>query len=96
MVATPGAAGILTDQNPQKPPVEFNHAINYVNKIKTRFGNDPTTYKNFLEILQTYQKEQKPIKEVSARLDVAWYKELNACRPHTGLCPGHQPLRWLA
>lgn len=65
MVATPGAAGILTEQNPQRPPVEFNHAINYVNKIKTRFANDQNTYKTFLEILQNYQRDNKPIKEVS-------------------------------
>ncbi|EMD41871.1 hypothetical protein CERSUDRAFT_42152 [Gelatoporia subvermispora B] len=38
---------------------EFNHAIQYLNKIKTRFADDPETYKQFLEILQTYQKEQK-------------------------------------
>lgn len=46
------------------PQVEFNHAINYVNKIKNRFSNDPETYKQFLEILQTYQKEQRPIQDV--------------------------------
>lgn len=49
----------------RRAPVEFNHAINYVNKIKNRFSSDPETYKQFLEILQTYQKEQKPIQEVS-------------------------------
>ncbi|KAI8381266.1 uncharacterized protein BYT42DRAFT_604256 [Radiomyces spectabilis] len=48
----------------KRPPVEFNHAINYVNKIKSRFANDLDTYKQFLEILQTYQKDQKPITEV--------------------------------
>ncbi|KAJ3283299.1 Transcriptional regulatory protein sin3 [Borealophlyctis nickersoniae] len=47
-----------------KAPVEFNHAINYVNKIKNRFSTEPDTYKHFLEILQTYQKEQKPIHDV--------------------------------
>ncbi|KAG8901860.1 Transcriptional regulatory protein sin3 [Tulasnella sp. 403] len=47
-----------------KRPVEFNHAINYVNKIKNRFASDPDTYKQFLEILQTYQKEQRPIASV--------------------------------
>lgn len=52
----------------QRPPVEFNHAINYVNKIKTRFAGDPSTYKIFLEILQTYQKEQRPIQEVYAQV----------------------------
>ncbi|GAA5907361.1 hypothetical protein JCM6882_002816 [Rhodosporidiobolus microsporus] len=46
------------------PIMEFNHAINYVNKIKNRFAKDPETYKTFLEILQTYQKDQRPIQEV--------------------------------
>lgn len=66
----------------RRPPVEFNHAINYVNRIKVkfiknfyysntnhffkqnRFAHNPDIYKQFLEILQTYQKEQKPIGEV--------------------------------
>lgn len=48
----------------EKAPVEFNHAITYVNKIKNRFSSQPDTYKKFLEILQTYQKDQKPIGEV--------------------------------
>lgn len=46
--------------------MEFNHAITYVNKIKNRFAKDPETYKTFLEILQTYQKDQRPIQEVSS------------------------------
>ncbi|GAN05808.1 paired amphipathic helix protein Sin3a isoform 1 [Mucor ambiguus] len=48
----------------KKPPVEFNHAINYVNRIKNRFASNPDIYKQFLEVLKTYQKEQKPIDEV--------------------------------
>ena len=32
-----------------KPQVEFVHAISYVNKIKTRFSNDESVYKAFLE-----------------------------------------------
>jgi paired amphipathic helix protein Sin3a len=51
-------------------PVEFNHAINYVNKIKTRFANQPDIYKHFLEILQTYQREQKPIAEVYQQVTI--------------------------
>ena len=49
---------------PKKAPIEFDQAINYVTKIKTRFAKQPETYKAFLEILHTYQKEQKTIKEV--------------------------------
>uniref|UniRef100_A0A8B9KDB4 Paired amphipathic helix protein Sin3a n=1 Tax=Astyanax mexicanus TaxID=7994 RepID=A0A8B9KDB4_ASTMX len=42
---------------------KFNHAINYVNKIKNRFQGQPDIYKAFLEILHTYQKEQRNAKE---------------------------------
>lgn len=56
--------------NTNKAPVEFNHAITYVNKIKNRFSGQPETYKKFLEILQTYQKDQKPIQEVYAEVQV--------------------------
>jgi paired amphipathic helix protein Sin3a len=49
---------------PQHQPVEFDHAISYVTTIKKRFGGDPSTYHAFLEILHTYQKEQRGIKEV--------------------------------
>lgn len=49
-------------------PVEFNHAISYVNKIKTRFNSQPEIYKQFLEILQTYQRESKPIQDVYAQV----------------------------
>ena len=52
----------------EKKPVEFNHAINYVNKIKQRFSGEPDTYKHFLEILQTYQKDAKPIQEVYSQV----------------------------
>lgn len=44
--------------------VEFDHAISYVTTIKRRFADDPSTYHAFLEILHTYQKEQRGIKEV--------------------------------
>jgi paired amphipathic helix protein Sin3a len=51
-------------QDSKEPPVEFDHAINYVTTIKKRFAGEPDTYKKFLEILHTYQKEQRGIKEV--------------------------------
>lgn len=40
------------------PNIEFHYAIQYVNKIKTRFEDDPETYKLFLEILHSYRREQ--------------------------------------
>uniref|UniRef100_A0A8C5GE67 Histone deacetylase interacting domain-containing protein n=1 Tax=Gouania willdenowi TaxID=441366 RepID=A0A8C5GE67_GOUWI len=51
----------LPIQNNQ--PVEFNHAINYVNKIKNRFQGQPDIYKAFLEILHTYQLLSKTTAE---------------------------------
>ncbi|KAG0047678.1 Transcriptional regulatory protein sin3 [Gryganskiella cystojenkinii] len=59
-----GPASAQNGANNKKTPVEFNHAINYVHKIKNRFSNDPETYKQFLELLQAYQKEMKPITDV--------------------------------
>ncbi|KAF2013402.1 hypothetical protein BU24DRAFT_236899 [Aaosphaeria arxii CBS 175.79] len=52
----------------KRGPVEFNHAISYVNKIKNRFASQPDIYKQFLEILQTYQRESKPIQDVYAQV----------------------------
>uniref|UniRef100_W5KBB5 Paired amphipathic helix protein Sin3a n=1 Tax=Astyanax mexicanus TaxID=7994 RepID=W5KBB5_ASTMX len=53
----------VQSHTPNNQPVEFNHAINYVNKIKNRFQGQPDIYKAFLEILHTYQKEQRNAKE---------------------------------
>ncbi|KAI7949588.1 hypothetical protein MJO28_008409 [Puccinia striiformis f. sp. tritici] len=54
-----------TDQSkPAVKPLEFNHAITYVNKIKNRYASDPKTYQTFLDILQTYQRDARPIQEV--------------------------------
>ncbi|KAH9508489.1 Paired amphipathic helix protein Sin3a [Bulinus truncatus] len=69
--SAPSGPPLSQQQQPQQPqaqqqqqqqggqPVEFNHAINYVNKIKNRFQGQPDIYKQFLEILHTYQKEQR-------------------------------------
>lgn len=51
----------------EKEPIEFNHAITFVNKIKSRFAGQPNVYKRFLEILQSYQKDQKLIEDVSLK-----------------------------
>ncbi|XWS63595.1 hypothetical protein CRYUN_Cryun06bG0114100 [Craigia yunnanensis] len=49
---------------PQKKQVEFEEAINFVNKIKTRFQGDDHVYKAFLDILNMYRKENKSVTEV--------------------------------
>jgi len=48
----------------QRAPIEFDQAINYVTTIKKRFERTPGTYSAFLEILHTYRKEHKSIKDV--------------------------------
>ncbi|XP_039068905.1 paired amphipathic helix protein Sin3-like 4 isoform X2 [Hibiscus syriacus] len=54
----------LDDEQPPKKPVEFEEAISFVNKIKTRFQGDDHVYKSFLDILNMYRKENKSINEV--------------------------------
>ncbi|CAH9142262.1 unnamed protein product [Cuscuta epithymum] len=53
---------------PVKKPVEFDEAITFVNKIKTRFQGDGYVYKSFLDILNMYRKESKSISEVYDRV----------------------------
>ncbi|XP_020097203.1 paired amphipathic helix protein Sin3-like 4 [Ananas comosus] len=48
----------------EKKPVEFEEAINFVNKIKNRFQNDDHVYKSFLDVLYMYRKDNKSIHEV--------------------------------
>ena len=55
----------LNSNRNKQPPGEFNHAIQRLNKIKARYADDPNTYKWFLDILQTYRKEQKHSHDVS-------------------------------
>lgn len=57
--------GALNSKMENRPPGEFNHAIQYLNKIKARYADDPDVYKQFLEILQTYQREQRQLHDVS-------------------------------
>ncbi|XP_069150008.1 paired amphipathic helix protein Sin3-like 1 isoform X1 [Solanum lycopersicum] len=54
----------ITPNQEDKPRVEFGDAVNFVNKIKTRFQNDDQVYRYFLDILNVYKKEHKGIDEV--------------------------------
>ncbi|KAJ6601223.1 histone deacetylase complex, SIN3 component [Mycena vulgaris] len=65
--------GNLNNRNPvEKQPQggEFNHAIQYLNKIKARYADDPNTYKQFLDILQAYQKEQRHLHDSQVYVQV--------------------------
>ncbi|OQV17788.1 putative Paired amphipathic helix protein Sin3a [Hypsibius exemplaris] len=53
--------------------VEFDYAINYVNKIKGRFQDQPHKYKRFLEILHDYQgklRAERPLDETDVYKEV--------------------------
>ena len=54
---------VPVEQTNHKQP-EFDHARGYVKKIKSRFADQPETYKQFLEILHAFHREQHTIKEV--------------------------------
>ncbi|RDB29628.1 Paired amphipathic helix protein pst1 [Hypsizygus marmoreus] len=54
----------------QQPAGEFNHAIYYLNKIKARYADDANTYKQFLDILQTYQREQRHLQDSQVYVQV--------------------------
>jgi paired amphipathic helix protein Sin3a len=62
--------GNLNNNNPadHQSSGEFNHAIQYLNKIKARYADDPNKYKQFLEILQTHHKEQRPSHNVRSSI----------------------------
>jgi histone deacetylase complex regulatory component SIN3 len=51
-----------------KPPVEFNHAISFVDKVKYRFYDQPDIYEQFLKILVNYERESTPIQDVYAQV----------------------------
>ncbi|RHY29609.1 hypothetical protein DYB32_005013, partial [Aphanomyces invadans] len=69
------------------PPVEFDHAILYVTTIKKRFADEPETYKAFLEILHTYQKEQGSIKQVLDQVSFLFRDHPDLLREFTFFLP---------
>ncbi|XP_042010268.1 paired amphipathic helix protein Sin3-like 3 isoform X2 [Salvia splendens] len=54
----------------KKKPVDFEEAIGFVNKIKTRFQGDHHVYNAFLDILNIYRKNNMSITEVYQEVSV--------------------------
>ena len=67
--------------------IEFDHAIMYVTNIKKRFANQPRIYHTFLEILHTYQKEQRGIKEVLEQVSSLFADHPDLLREFTFFLP---------
>jgi paired amphipathic helix protein Sin3a len=81
------APGQQAQQPGAQAPVEFDHAINYVTTIKKRFAAEPDIYKKFLEILHTYQKEQRGIKEVLDEVSVLFADHPDLLKEFTYFLP---------
>ena len=45
-------------------PVEFDEAISYVTKVKSRFERQPRTYERFLDVLHNYQQQGQSVADV--------------------------------
>lgn len=86
---TANANASLPQQPPAQPQraVEFDHAIMYVTNIKKRFANQPAIYHTFLEILHTYQKEQRGIKEVLEQVSSLFADHPDLLREFTFFLP---------
>lgn len=77
------------EQPPPKKPVEFEEAINFVNKIKTRFQGDDHVYKSFLDILNMYRKENKSIREVYNEVSALFRDHEDLLDEFTHFLPDH-------
>lgn len=85
------SAAAPTPEKPVQGPLEFNRAINYVNKIKQRFNSTPDTYKQFLEILQAYQRGSRPIQKVYAEITVLFNNDKDLLDEFGQFLPDNTP-----
>ncbi|CAG8490875.1 5872_t:CDS:10 [Ambispora leptoticha] len=69
---TPVVAALQLQQNQVRKRIQenipFNEAIEYINRIKTRYVAEPDVYKEFLEMLQAYQLKEISNMEVGSRI----------------------------
>ncbi|CAM6050285.1 unnamed protein product [Sphagnum compactum] len=84
---TTATATATTSEQQKKQPVEFDQAINYVNKIKARFQSDEHVYKAFLEILNMYRKGNKSISEVYQEVATLFYNHPDLLEEFTCFLP---------
>lgn len=52
----------------RRNPIGINDALAYMNKVQVRFHSRPIMFKDFLDILQTYQEDRLPIQVVHGSL----------------------------
>ncbi|KAF8311768.1 PAH2 domain-containing protein [Clavulina sp. PMI_390] len=67
----------------------FSHAIQFLGKVKSRFSEDPNTYKVFLAILESHRKEGLSIQETHEQVNALFQhdpdliQEFNDFLPNT-------------
>ncbi|KAJ4949775.1 hypothetical protein NE237_022059 [Protea cynaroides] len=61
---TKGSEITLPLEDEPQPKKFLEYAINFVNKVKTRFQHDDHVYKSFLDVLKMYRKENISITKV--------------------------------
>ncbi|KAJ6814157.1 paired amphipathic helix protein Sin3-like 4 [Iris pallida] len=71
----------------EKKPVEFEEAISFVNKIKSRFHADEHVYKSFLDILNMYRRESKSIQEVYQEVAILFQHHVDLLEEFTHFLP---------
>jgi paired amphipathic helix protein Sin3a len=76
-----------TMKNKQQQTIDFDQAISYVTKIKSRFNDQPDTYKAFLDILHTYQKEQTTIRKVYEQVAILFKDHADLLAEFTHFLP---------
>jgi paired amphipathic helix protein Sin3a len=87
-ITLPEEPSTTADNNKKPPAVEFDQAINYVNKIKARFQTDEHVYKAFLEILNMYRKGNKTIIEVYQEVATLFENHADLLEEFTYFLPG--------
>jgi len=61
--------------SPGSTDEEFDHAIQYVVEVKRRFGNDSQGYATFLDILNSYDKNESDLNEVVGNVHDLFVKD---------------------
>jgi len=67
-------------------------AVSYLRKIQERFYKQPEIYQSFVEILRSYQKEQKPIRDVYLQVSNLFGNHLDLLEEFTQFIPDAQGL----
>ena len=75
-------------------PVEFDEAISYVTKVKSRFERQPRTYERFLDVLHNYQQQGQSVADVYREVRVIFEGHPDLIEEfHVFLPPGAQVAR---